>query len=182
MIESTSTLVRTESVKSRQSNNTTTSNDSVSYLSQYSNKKVFRSLSWVTCDGAVWQFICSFTFTCTLLHCIFNLIMISRVYGTASVVLRMNSSWTSWSSLITELTRRDFTFINFVDMQWKCLQMRFSLFVLVLFFLAKRISRRKRLKTCVRDSNAVVAVEFRRLFCGHMLKGFFSFSLTEVFT
>ena len=31
MIESTSTLVRTESVKSRQSNNTTTSNDSVSY-------------------------------------------------------------------------------------------------------------------------------------------------------
>ena len=98
MIESTSTLVRTESVKSRQSNNTTTSNDSVSYLSQYSNKKVFRSLSWVTCDGAVWQFICSFTFTCTLLHCIFNLIMISRVYGTASVVLRMNSSWTWWSS------------------------------------------------------------------------------------
>lgn len=60
--------------------------------------------------------------------------------------------------------------------------MRFSLFVLVLFFLAKRISRRKRLKTCVRDSNAVVAVEFRRLFCGHMLKGFFSYSLTEVFT
>lgn len=98
MIESTSTLVRTESVKSRQSNNTTTSNDSVSYLSQYSNKKVFRSLSWVTCNGAVWQFICSFTFTCTLLHCIFNLIMISRVYGTASVVLRMNSSWTWWSS------------------------------------------------------------------------------------
>lgn len=31
MIDSTSTLVRTESVKSRQSNNTTTSNDSVSY-------------------------------------------------------------------------------------------------------------------------------------------------------
>ena len=30
MIDSTSTLVRTESVKSRQSNNTTTSNDSVS--------------------------------------------------------------------------------------------------------------------------------------------------------
>lgn len=98
MIESTSTLVRTESVKSRQSNNTTTSNDSVSYLSQYSNKKVFRSLSWVTCNGAIWQFICSFTFTCTLLHCIFNLTMISRVYGTASVVLRMNSSWTWWSS------------------------------------------------------------------------------------
>jgi len=31
MIDSTSTLVRTESVKSRQSSNTTTSNDSVSY-------------------------------------------------------------------------------------------------------------------------------------------------------
>lgn len=32
MIDSTSTLVRTESVKSRQSNNTTTSNDSVSKM------------------------------------------------------------------------------------------------------------------------------------------------------
>ena len=32
MIDSTSTLVRTESVKSRQSNNTTTSNDSVSCM------------------------------------------------------------------------------------------------------------------------------------------------------